>query len=57
MSVLSVSQLLGLIISGSLTERLGIRNLFFASAAMLVLFAFFGYFRLPVQAKAATAER
>src|SRR5215813_12136321 len=57
MSVLSVSQLLGLIISGSMTQRLGIRNLFFASAAMLVLFAFFGYFRLPVQAKAATAER
>jgi MFS family permease len=57
MSVLSISQLLGLVISGSLTQRLGIRNLFFASAAMLVLFAFFGYFRLPVQAKAATAER
>jgi hypothetical protein len=35
---------------------MGIRNLFFASAAMLVLFACFGYFRLPVQAKAATAE-
>jgi MFS transporter, DHA3 family, macrolide efflux protein len=57
MSVLSISQLLGLIISGSLTQRMGIRNLFFASAAMLVLFACFGYFRLPVQAKAATAER
>jgi MFS family permease len=51
MSVLSVSQLLGLIISGSLTERLGIRNLFFASAAMLVLFALFGFFRLPKQAQ------
>jgi len=53
MSVLSVSQLLGLIISGSLTERLGIRNLFFASAAMLVLFALLGFFRLPKQAQAA----
>jgi len=53
MSVLSVSQLLGLIISGSLTQRMGIRNLFFASAAMLVLFALFGYFRLPKQAPAA----
>src|SRR5262245_62353067 len=50
MSVLSISQLLGLIISGSLTEKLGIRNLFFASAAMLVLFGLFGYFRLPKQA-------
>jgi MFS family permease len=56
MSVLSISQLVGLIISGSLAEALGIRNLFFASAAMLVLFACFGYFRLPAQAKAATAE-
>ena len=57
MSVLSVSQLLGLIISGSLTQRMGIRNLFFASAAMLVLFALLGYFRLPAKANAATAER
>jgi MFS family permease len=56
MSVLSVSQLLGLIISGSLAQRMGIRNLFFASAVMLVLFACFGYFRLPVKAKAATAN-
>jgi MFS family permease len=55
MSVLSVSQLLGLIISGSLTQRLGIRNLFFASAVMLVLFACFGYYRLPTKANAATA--
>jgi MFS family permease len=53
MSVLSVSQLLGLIISGSLTQKLGIRNLFFASAAMLVLFALFGFFRLPKPAQAA----
>jgi MFS transporter, DHA3 family, macrolide efflux protein len=53
MSVLSVSQLLGLIISGSLTERLGIRILFFASAVMLVLFALFGFFRLPKQARTA----
>jgi DHA3 family macrolide efflux protein-like MFS transporter len=53
MSVLSISQLLGLIISGSLTQSMGIRNLFFASAAMLVLFAMFGFFRLPRQAPAA----
>jgi MFS family permease len=55
MSVLSVSQLVGLIISGSLAQALGIRNLFFASAAMLAIFALFGYFRLPAQAEAATA--
>src|SRR5215475_5722925 len=56
MSVLSISQLVGLIISGSLAQALGIRNLFFASAVMLVLFACLGYFQLPAQAKAATAE-
>jgi MFS transporter, DHA3 family, macrolide efflux protein len=53
MSVLSFSQLLGLIISGSMAQRLGIRNLFFASAAMLFLFALSGFFRLPKQAQAA----
>src|SRR5262245_189743 len=53
MSVLSISQLLGLIISGSLTQRMGIRNLFFASAAMLVLFALLGFFRLAKKAPAA----
>src|SRR5262245_18739209 len=53
MSVLSISQLLGLSISGSLTQMMGIRILFFASAAMLVLFALFGLFRLPKQAPTA----
>lgn len=53
MSVLSVAQLLGLIISGSLAHKMGIRNLFFASAAMLVMFALFGFFRLPKSAQAA----
>ena len=55
MSVLSISQLVGLIISGSLAQSLGIRNLFLASAAMLALFAALGYFRLPAQAKTAAA--
>jgi MFS family permease len=53
MSILSISQLLGLIISGSLTQRMGIRNLFLASAAMLVLFAMLGFSRPPKQAPAA----
>lgn len=50
MSVLSIAQLVGLVISGSLAQTLGIRNLFFASAAMLFLITLFGYFRLPQQA-------
>ena len=49
MAVLSIAQLVGLVISGSLAQTLGIRNLFFASAALLFLITIFGYFRLPQQ--------
>lgn len=49
MSVLSIAQLIGLVFSGSLAHTLGIRNLFYASAAMLLLMTVFGYFRLPQQ--------
>jgi MFS family permease len=47
MAVLSLAQLIGLVISGSLAQTLGIRNLFFASAALLFVITAFGYFRLP----------
>lgn len=47
MAVLSLAQLVGLVISGSLAQALGIRNLFFASAVMLFLITALGYFRLP----------
>ena len=50
MSVLSTAQLVGLVISGSLAQALGSRNLFFASAAMLFLITVLGYFRLPQHA-------
>jgi MFS family permease len=50
MSVLCIAQLIGLLVSGSLAQTLGIRNLFYASAAMLLLMSVFGYFRLPQQA-------
>ena len=49
MSVLSIAQLVGLVFSGSLAQVLGIRNLFYASAVMLLLITVFGYFRLPQQ--------
>jgi len=49
MSVLSIAQLIGLVFSGSLAQTLGIRNLFYVSAAMLLLITVFGYFRLPQQ--------
>ena len=50
MSVLSIAQLVGLVFSGSLAQTLGIRNLFYASAVLLLLITVFGYFRLPQQA-------
>ena len=49
MSVLCIAQLIGLLFSGSLADRLGTRTLFFGSAAMLFLMSVFGYFRLPQQ--------
>jgi len=55
MSVLSIAQLVGLVISGSLAQALGIRNLFFASAAMLFLITALGYFRLPQAAAVSEA--
>jgi MFS family permease len=46
MSVLTCSQVFGLMISGSIAQAIGIRNLFLASAALLGLVAAFGYLRL-----------
>jgi len=54
MAVLSISQLVGLVVSGSLAKPIGIRNLFFMSAVLLALMSVFGYFRLPSQADATT---
>ena len=55
MAVLSLAQLVGLVISGSLAQTLGIRNLFFASAALLFLITALGYFSLPQQHAGAPA--
>jgi len=54
MSVLSIAQLVGLAFSGSLAQQIGIRNLFYASAVLLLLLSVFGYFRLPQVAPAMT---
>ena len=51
-ALLSIAQLAGLVLSGSTAQRLGIVNLFFASAAMLVLMAAAGTFALPKTASA-----
>ncbi len=62
-SLMSVAQVIGLIFSGSLAERLGIVKLFYLSAAMLAIIGAVGYFRLlakpmqAAQAKSAGTEQ
>ena len=46
MSLIAVAQVLGLLLSGYLAQRLGIRPLFMASAGFLALIAAAGYFML-----------
>lgn len=47
MAVISLSQLIGLVFSGSLAQAVGIRTMFYASAIFLALIAGVGYFFLP----------
>jgi MFS family permease len=46
-ALLSMAQLAGLVLSGSTAQRLGIVNLFFASAGLLALMAAVGFLALP----------
>jgi MFS family permease len=48
-ALISIAQLLGLVVSGSMAHRIGITNVFYATAAMLVLITIFGYFVVPQQ--------
>jgi MFS family permease len=43
MSMISIAQILGLLLSGGLAERLGVRHLFFACAVVLVILAGAGW--------------
>jgi MFS family permease len=43
MAVFSMSQLLGLVLSGSLADLIGVRRLFFASAGLLIVLSAIGY--------------
>jgi len=47
MSVIAMAQMLGLVISGSAAEQIGLRALFYACAALLGLLALVGYWRMP----------
>lgn len=55
MAVISIAQLIGLVFSGSLAQAVGIRTMFFVSAAFLTVIAGVGYFFLP-QTTAAPSE-
>jgi predicted MFS family arabinose efflux permease len=51
-ALISVAQLLGLTLSGAMAQRFGITNVFFASAAMLVLMSALGLLALPKESAA-----
>lgn len=46
MSVLSIAQVLAMVLAGPVAERVGIRNLYFASGVLLLIIAGTGYIRL-----------
>jgi len=46
MALISVAQVLGLLLSGSLADFLGMRPLFYASATLIALLTTAGYFKL-----------
>ena len=50
MSLMAISQVLAMFVAGPVAQRAGIRNLYFASAAMLVGIGCFGYAKLRRQA-------
>jgi len=52
-ALISTAQLLGLVVSGSTAQRLGITNLFYASAALLGAMAVVGWLALPREAVSA----
>jgi DHA3 family macrolide efflux protein-like MFS transporter len=54
MSLISVAQILGLILSGVLAAAIGLRPLFFSSAALLAGLALAGYWKLSVEKIAST---
>jgi MFS family permease len=46
MSMISIAQILGLLVSGTLAEKLGIRQLFFSCTAFLIVIATAGWIYL-----------
>ena len=55
MSLVAGSQVISMLVAGPVAEKIGIPNLYYASAALLVGAGAVGYFKLP-KAEAAKAE-
>jgi MFS family permease len=55
MSVLAMSQVLAMIVAGPVAQQTGLRNLYFASAAMLAVIGTLGYRKLQGQKAEAAA--
>ena len=56
MSALSISQVVAMLCAGSIAQAIGIRNLYFASAGLLVLIAVSGYAYLQNRARQQAAD-
>lgn len=52
MSLVAGSQVISMFVAGPVAEKIGIPNLYYASAAMLVVIGIVGYFKLPKVEKA-----
>ena len=56
MSLVAGSQVISMFVAGPVAEKIGIPNLYYASAAMLVGIGVVGYFKLPKAEKAYSGE-
>jgi hypothetical protein len=58
MSLVAGSQVISMFVAGPVAEKIGIPNLYYASAAMLVCIGVVGYWKLPkVQAEKAESAK
>jgi hypothetical protein len=56
MSLVAGSQVISMFVAGPVAEKIGIPNLYYRSAAMLVGIGVVGYFKLPKVEKAETEK-
>jgi hypothetical protein len=56
MSLVAGSQVISMFVAGPIAEKMGIPNLYYGSAAMLVGIGVVGYFKLPKADKAESAK-